>query len=90
MATAPQRETKMAKKKATKSRRKATQKAISLKKTVAELDSATKALKKVRDRAEGEEKQELAMKVDSLERLRTELTGICHGFPLWVPTKGKG
>jgi hypothetical protein len=77
----------MAKKKATAKTKHKTQKEISLKKTVAELDSATKALKKVRDRAEGEEKQELTMKVDSLERVRTELTGICHGFPLWVPAK---
>jgi hypothetical protein len=77
----------MAKKKATAKTKRKTQKEISLKKTVAELDSATKALKKVRDRAEGEEKQELTMKVDSLERVRTELTGICHGFPLWVPVK---
>jgi len=65
-------------------------KQISLKPTVAELERATKALAKVRDKATGDVKRELDLKVDALVKAKEELIVICgHAYPLYVPPKQK-
>lgn len=61
------------------------EKVISLKKTVAQLDLVTRALERLRDRAAGEDKEKLVVKVESLEKIREELVMQCHGFPVWPP-----
>jgi hypothetical protein len=76
------------KKTRTKSKAKAKPSAISLKNTVSELRKAHGALKKVHDKAEGPEKEELALKVKTLTDIHERLVEACHGNFVLVPPSG--
>lgn len=61
---------------------------VSLKATVAELDKVTKELGRIQEHATGERKKELELKIQSLNKVRSELVDICHKtYPVYIPTK---
>ena len=75
----------------TKARSKPKAAAISLKDTVNELHKVHVALQKVHGKAEGQEKEDLALTIKSVTDIHQSLVDTCHGaFPVYVPSKPGG